>query len=136
MLRVDGHTYVHRAGAVGALPETDPARARLAAFTRELGDLGRAPLGWPAYAPDRYLVAARPAATEAPAVGRWPSSPPVGWPVAAGVRLADARTCAAVPAPAVRDLLARASEVTLFRDHGVDYTVSAVPEVPGATCGG
>ncbi|HKE75977.1 MAG TPA: hypothetical protein VKB57_20335 [Acidimicrobiales bacterium] len=136
-LRVGGRSYVHRVIGL-AYGEADPARARLERFLRSLDDLGQRPPYPTAFAPARYLVAARPAADDPPDFAPGAPTRPtvVDWPAATGVRLADAGTCAAVPAAAVRDALDGADQITLFRDGGVVYSVSPVPQVPGTGCGG
>lgn len=138
-LRVGGRTYVHRVVGL-AFGETDPARARVERFLRSLDDLDQVPPYPTGFVPDRYLVAAVPADEDPPDLppGAGSAIRPtvVDWPAATGVRLADARRCAAVPAAVVRDMLDRADELTLFRDGGVVYRVSPVPQVPGTGCRG
>ena len=129
-LTVDGHTYVHRANALGlGGGPNDADRNALAAYVRSLEtlDVGQPTPRLPTQLAIRAVASN--GSGEPPA-----NAAPLAWPDTAGVRLADAKLCKLVATDMVRATVEAASQISHFTDHGVEYSVYARPFLPGDQC--
>jgi hypothetical protein len=129
-LSADGHTWQHRADALGGLTSDTAARTRLADFVHFVSAWAREIRSPPAqrYQPDALRVFALPLPFEPGQgidVGSWPSG--------SSVRLSTIGRCSVVRDRAVIRLL-EGSTTGHYRDEGTTYVVAAADLLPGDSC--
>jgi hypothetical protein len=128
-----GGTWTHDAYALVEADADTPARAKLAEFVRQLGDLG-ALAGADQIGPEQpyevaqYRIKAQPDPSEPvddpplePTVRAWPGT----------IDLAAAAQCAVVDAPSTTPAFAGANQLTWFEQASTTYALVVRPLLPG-----
>ncbi len=132
-------TVTHQAYALGmsadgADHEPTAARRALADFVRAVTDLatlaGDELSGPTGFAATEYRLAAE-TVNIADYAGNDPAPTVVPWPASAGIDLATASTCVRLAAERVGDVLAGATQMTFFADHGSVYRLAVRGVLPG-----